>query len=131
MDHILNGCSFHAWQIAVTDSIIVPFTCYGQNLTCVDLDWLVAWERMMLKKVVMVPCWSGFVVILLSFNFSTHYTTDIIPKHKDTFFAEPGNGTHQYMLEPLPLSIIQTIASMSYFTLITMWDRALEHKWWE
>ena len=72
----------------------------------------------MLKKVVMVPCWSGFVVILLSFNFSTHYITGIIPKYKDTFFAEPGNGTHQYMLEPLPLSIIQTIAPI--YALVNM-----------
>ena len=60
----------------------------------------------------MFPCLSGFVVMLLSFNFSTHYTTDILAKYKDTFSAEPGNDTDHYMVEPIPLSIIQTIASI-------------------
>ena len=42
----------------------------------------------------------------------THYTTHVAPNYKTIFFAEWGNRTHQYMLEPIPLSAIRTIASM-------------------
>ena len=36
----------------------------------------------------------------------THYTTHVAPNYKTIFFAERGNRTHQYMLEPIPLSTI-------------------------
>ena len=42
----------------------------------------------------------------------THYTTHVAPNYKSIFFAERGNRTHRYMLEPIPLSAIRTIASM-------------------
>ena len=42
----------------------------------------------------------------------THYTTHVAPNYKTIFFAERGNRTHRYMLEPIPLSAIRTIASM-------------------
>ena len=42
----------------------------------------------------------------------THYTTHVAPNYKNIFFAERGNHTHRYMLEPIPLSAIRTIASM-------------------
>ena len=42
----------------------------------------------------------------------THYTTHVPPNYKTIFFTERGNRTHRYMLEPIPLSAIQTIASM-------------------
>ena len=42
----------------------------------------------------------------------THYTTHVAPNYKSIFFAERGNCTHRYMLEPVPLSTIRTIASM-------------------
>ena len=42
----------------------------------------------------------------------THYSTHVAPNYKTIFFAERGNRTHRYMLEPMPLSAIQTIASM-------------------
>ena len=42
----------------------------------------------------------------------THYTTHVAPNYKTIFFAKRGNCTHQYMVEPIPLSVIRTIASM-------------------
>ena len=42
----------------------------------------------------------------------THYTTQIAPNYKTMFFAERGNRTHPYMLEPIPLSAIRTIAAI-------------------
>jgi len=40
-----------------------------------------------------------------------HYTTHIAPNYKTMFFAERGNRTHPYMLEPIPLSAIRIIAA--------------------
>ena len=52
--------------------------------------------------------------------------------YKTTFFVEWGNHKHPYMLEPIPLSAIRTIASMRLTShAIAMWDGALWHKWWE
>ena len=42
----------------------------------------------------------------------THYTTHVAPNYKTIFFTERGNRMHRYMLEPIPLSAIRTIASM-------------------
>ena len=42
----------------------------------------------------------------------THYTTHVAPNYKTIFFVERENRTHRYMLEPIPLSVIRTIASM-------------------
>ena len=42
----------------------------------------------------------------------THYTMHVAPNYKSIFFAEQGNRTHRYMLEPIPLFVIRTIASM-------------------
>ena len=42
----------------------------------------------------------------------THYNTHVAPNYKTIFFVERGNRTHRYMLEPIPLSSIRTIASM-------------------
>ena len=42
----------------------------------------------------------------------THYTTHVAPNCNTIFFTERGNHTHRYMLEPIPLSTIRTIASM-------------------
>ena len=42
----------------------------------------------------------------------THYTTHVAPNYETIFFAERGNRTHRYMLEPIPLSVIRTISSM-------------------
>ena len=39
------------------------------------------------------------------------YTTHVAPNYKTVFFAERGNRTHRYMLEPIPLSAIRNIAS--------------------
>ena len=36
----------------------------------------------------------------------THYTTDVAPNYNAIFFADQGNHTHRYMLEPIPLSAI-------------------------
>ena len=41
-----------------------------------------------------------------------HYTTYVAPNYKTIFFSERGNRTHPYMLEPIPLSAIRTIASI-------------------
>ena len=41
-----------------------------------------------------------------------HYTTHVATHYKTIFFAKQGNCMHQYMLEPIPLYAIQTIASM-------------------
>ena len=41
-----------------------------------------------------------------------HYITHVAPNYKTIFFAEQGSCTHRYMLEPIPISAIQTIASM-------------------
>ena len=42
----------------------------------------------------------------------THYTTHVAPNYKTIFFAERGKRTHRYMLEPISLYAIRTIASM-------------------
>ena len=42
----------------------------------------------------------------------THYTTHVARNYKTIFFAERGNRTHRYMLEPIPLFSIQTIVSI-------------------
>ena len=42
----------------------------------------------------------------------THYTTHVVPNYKTIFFTERGNHTHRYMLKPILLSVIRTIASM-------------------
>mgnify|MGYP000745292264 CR=1 FL=1 len=42
-----------------------------------------------------------------------HYTLVFDTNYKTIFFAEQGNRTHRYMLEPIPLSAIRTIASMT------------------
>ena len=52
----------------------------------------------------------------------THDTTHVTPNYKTIFFIEQGNDRHQYMLEPIPLFAILTIASMrlsshAYFAL--------------
>ena len=59
----------------------------------------------------------------------TQYTTPIAPNYKTMFFAEWGNHTHRYMLEPIPLSTIQTMASMCLISRIAMWDMSLGHMW--
>ncbi|MCO5561969.1 hypothetical protein L7F22_015595 [Adiantum nelumboides] len=41
-----------------------------------------------------------------------HYTTHVAPNYKAIFFSERGSRTHPYMLEPIPLSAIRTIASI-------------------
>lgn len=41
-----------------------------------------------------------------------HYTTHIAPNYKTMFFSERGYRTHPYMLEPIPLSAIRTIAAI-------------------
>ncbi|MCO5556272.1 hypothetical protein L7F22_009818 [Adiantum nelumboides] len=41
-----------------------------------------------------------------------HYTTHVVPNYKVIFFSERGSRTHPYMLEPIPLSAIRTIASI-------------------
>ncbi|MCO5590826.1 hypothetical protein L7F22_044801 [Adiantum nelumboides] len=41
-----------------------------------------------------------------------HYTTHIAPNYKTMFFAERRNHTHTYMLDPIPLSAIRTIAAI-------------------
>ena len=41
----------------------------------------------------------------------TLYYTCRAPNYKTIFFTERGNRTHRYMLEPIPLSAIWTIAS--------------------
>ena len=41
-----------------------------------------------------------------------HYTTHIAPNYKNMFFAERGNRTHPYMLEPIPLLAIRAIAAI-------------------
>ena len=38
----------------------------------------------------------------------THYTTYVAPNYKAIVFAERGNRTHRYMLEPISSSVIQT-----------------------
>ena len=42
-----------------------------------------------------------------------YYTTHVACNYKTIFFAERGNRTHPYMLEPIPLSTIRTIASVN------------------
>ena len=42
----------------------------------------------------------------------THYTKNVAPNYKTIFFTKWGKRTHQYMLEPIRLSAIQTISSM-------------------
>ena len=42
----------------------------------------------------------------------THYTTNVAPNYKTIFFVEWGSHTHRYMLEPIPISTIRTIASI-------------------
>ena len=42
----------------------------------------------------------------------TYYTTHVAPNYKTIFFDEQENRIHQYMLEPISLSAILTIASM-------------------
>ena len=42
----------------------------------------------------------------------THYTTHIAPNYKTLLFPKRGRRTHRYMLEPISLSVIRTIASM-------------------
>ncbi|MCO5550705.1 hypothetical protein L7F22_004195 [Adiantum nelumboides] len=41
-----------------------------------------------------------------------HYTTHVAPNYKAIFFSERRSRTHPYMLEPIPLSAIRTIASI-------------------
>ena len=40
----------------------------------------------------------------------THCITHVEPNYKTILFAKQGNHTHRYMLEPIPLSTIWTIA---------------------
>ena len=54
----------------------------------------------------------------------THYTTHFAPNYKTIFFTEWGNCTHWYMLQPITLSTIRTIASMR------LSSHALGHRWW-
>lgn len=42
----------------------------------------------------------------------SHYTTYVSPNYKSLYFSERGNRTHPYILEPIPLSAIRTIASI-------------------
>ena len=41
-----------------------------------------------------------------------HYATHVAPNYKSIFFSQRGERTHSYMLEPIPLSAIRTIASI-------------------
>ena len=42
----------------------------------------------------------------------SHYTTYVAPNYKTLFFSERGNRAHPYILEPIALSAIRTIASI-------------------
>ena len=42
----------------------------------------------------------------------THYTSHIAPDFKPTFFSERGSRTHPYMLKPIPISAIRTLAAI-------------------
>ena len=42
----------------------------------------------------------------------THYTTHIAPNYKSIFFSKRGSRTHPYMLEPIPLSAVRTLAAI-------------------
>ena len=42
----------------------------------------------------------------------THYATRVAPNYKTIFFGKRGTHKHRYILEPIPLSVIRTIASM-------------------
>ena len=41
-----------------------------------------------------------------------HYTKYVAPNYKTLFFSKRGNRTHAYMLKPVPMSAIRTIASI-------------------
>ena len=43
---------------------------------------------------------------------SNYYTTYVASNYKTLFFSERGNRAHPYILEPIPLSAICTIASI-------------------
>ena len=58
----------------------------------------------------------------------THYTTHVAPNYKSIFFAERGNCTHRYMLEPIPLFAIRTIASMQLNSHAFPCETGIGHK---
>ena len=61
----------------------------------------------------------------------THYTTYDAPNYETILFAEQGNHTHRYMLGPILLSSIRTIASMQLNSHAFPCEMGIGHKWWD
>lgn len=60
-----------------------------------------------------------------------HYTMVVALDYKTRLFSKLQKQKHGYMLEPIPLYAIRTIASIKVkLSLSSMWDKELGHKWW-